>query len=183
MIRTTDQTSLTGLYLLIAELLRKELDSELIGVLSQPEIEDVFVQLEPKCREYLSQDWTAAEYELAAVEFCDLFILADATCSPRAAAWLELGGELTAESIDSVVQHFISQWGIELPENYRHLAYDHLSLILYVYAVILEQNKDLAVEFYGSLLDPWIGNFAQALVKAQSPVYRTIGNLLISRIF
>ncbi len=178
MISTTEQTSLTGLYLLIAELLRKELDSELIGVLSQPEIEAVFVQIEPKCQDYLRQDWTAARYELAAVEFCDLFILAEATCSPRAAAWLEIGGELTAESIDAVVQHFISQWGIELPENYRHLAYDHLSLVLYLYTVILEQNKELADEYFVTLLDPWLSEFAKALSRADSPVYSAVGQML-----
>ncbi len=68
---------LAGLYLLFAELLHRELDQQLLDLLMPQDVLDVFLKVEPACADYLNKEWTDADLEQAAVEFCDLFIIAN----------------------------------------------------------------------------------------------------------
>ena len=114
------------------------------------------------------------------VDFCDLFIMPESTTAPRAAAWLELGGEVTAESVDAVVNEFLKEWKIQVPPSYQYLASDHIALILYVSAVIKQADPVQAEEFDQAIIDSWVPRFADALSKVESPVYRVAGVLLQS---
>ena len=169
-----------GLYLLFAELIHREIDAKLLDLLRQPEVLAGFTELEPSCADYLTREWSESDYENAAVDFCDLFIMPESGSAPRAAAWLEMGGELTAEAVDSVVNQFITEWKIEVPPSYQYLAYDHLSLIFYLAVVIAEQDEELAEEFEAAVLTPWIGRFGESLKSSSSPFYRALGVMLSS---
>lgn len=172
--------SLSGLYLLLAELIQRELDPQLRELLLQPEVFDVFVKIAPECRDYLTREWTASDYEEAAVDFCDLFVLPESGSAPRAAAWLDIGGDLTAEAVDTVVHQFLSEWKIEVPRNYQYLAYDHVSLMLYLYVVISEREEYLGSEFKNAVLSPWLPRFGESLKGAKSPIYRAISSILVT---
>ena len=167
-----------GLYLLFAELIHREIDTKLLDLLRQPEILAGFTEVEPSCADYLTKDWSESDYENAAVDFCDLFIMPESGSAPRAAAWLEMGGELTAEAVDAVVNQFITEWKVEVPPSYQYLAHDHLSLIFYLTVVIAEQDQTLADEFEAAVLSPWIGRFGESLASSSSPVYKALGVML-----
>lgn len=172
------QSPKAGLYLLFAELIHREIDSRLLELLRQPEVLAGFSGVEPACADYLNKDWSEADYEAAAVDFCDLFIMPDSGSAPRAAAWLETGGDLTAEAVDAVVNQFITEWKIEVPPSYQYLAYDHLSLIFYLVVVIAEQDQSLAEEFEAAVLTPWVGMFGESLATSSLPVYSALGVML-----
>jgi len=116
----------------------------------------LFCEIESACREYIQKDWSTDDYEAAAVDFCDLFIMPESTTAPRAAAWLELGGEVTAESVDAVVNEFLKEWEIQVPPSYQYLASDHIALILYVSAVIKQADPAQAEEFDQAIIDSWV---------------------------
>lgn len=170
---------LSGLYLLCAELLHREVDSNFLQVLRQNEVLEMFDNLEPGCEAYLQRDWSDADFEQAAVDFCDLFILSENDTAPRAAAWLDPGGELSPEAVDAVVGTFILEWKIEVPPSYQHLTHDHLALILYVAVVVREQDAGLADTFEESVLDPWLGKFGEVIAQCDFPIYRALGKVLI----
>ncbi len=173
-------SSKTGLYLLFGELIHREIDAKVLKLLRQPDVLAGFTEIEPECAQYLTKEWQESDFESAAVDFCDLFIMPESGSAPRAAAWLEMGGELTAEAVDAVVNQFISDWKIEVPPSYQYLAYDHLSLIFYIAVVIGQQDEALAEEFEAAVLTPWVGRFGESLTKSSSPFYRALGEMLAS---
>ena len=166
----------TGLHLLLAELLHLEIDSRLKEVLQDDAVLEVFQQLDDGCEEYLTSAWNDSNYEQAAVDFCTQFILKESKSVPRAAAWLE---ETHSKVIEDVVFEFIKQWKIEVPPSYQKLAYDHVSLLLYISAIIRNQDTALAKEFDEITLAPWITSFGKSLSSSPVPVYRAIGTILI----
>jgi TorA maturation chaperone TorD len=169
-----------GLTLLVGEVLSREIDASILQLVSQPDLLELLCEIEPACRDYIQKEWSADEFESAAVDFCDLFIMPESTTAPRAAAWLELGGEVTAESVDAVVREFLTEWKIKVPPAYKYLAYDHISLILYVSAVIRQTDSEQPEEFDQVTLDSWVSNFAASLAKVESPIYKAAGVLLQS---
>jgi TorA maturation chaperone TorD len=169
-----------GLTLLVGEVLSREIDASILQLVSQPDLLELLCEIEPACRDYIQKEWSADEFESAAVEFCDLFIMPESTTAPRAAAWLELGCEVTADSVDAVVREFLTEWKIQVPPAYQYLAYDHISLILYVSAVILQAHSDQSEEFDEITLDSWVPSFAASLAKVESPLYKAAGVLLQS---
>ncbi len=171
-------SSKTGLYLLFAELIHREVNPQLLELLRQPEVLKGFTEIDPACADYFSKEWSESDFENAAVDFCDLFILPESGSAPRAAAWLEIGGDLTAEVVDSVVTKFITEWKIHVPPSYQHLAYDHLSLIFYICVVIAEKDEALAAEFEAAVLTPWAGKFGDSLAQSSSPLYRSLGIMI-----
>lgn len=173
-------SSKSGLYLLFAELFHRELDPQLLKLLRQPEVLEGLVDAEPSCEEYIQRSWSAADYEEASVDFCDLFIMPESSSAPRAAAWLDIGGELTAEAVDAVIVQFVTEWKIEVPPTYKYLAYDHISLIFYLAAVIDQQDPALAAEFEEAVLYPWVGAFGASLEQSKYPLYRALGVILVS---
>jgi len=170
--------SVIGLHMLLAELLHREMEPQLRQLLIQPEVLEVFAQIDPACREYLTRDWSEADYEQVAVDYCELFILPESSAAPRAAAWLPIGGAITAEAVDAVVTGFLSEWEIQVPPSYQYLAYDHVSLILYVSAVIRQADSEQVDEFEEIALRSWIGQFGLALSGAKNPLYKAVGVLL-----
>lgn len=169
-----------GLQLLLAELLHREIDESLLALLRQPEVSAVFTDAEPLCADYIHRDWSAADYEQAAVDFCELFIMPETSCAARAAAWLPIGGVITAETIDTVVHGFISTWKIEVPAGYQALTPDHASLLLYLAAVIRKSEPSQVDEFEAIALQSWLPIFGSELAKTKSPLYSVVGKLLVS---
>jgi len=164
-----------GLYLLLAEILHLEINPRMRELLLQKEVVSTLQRLDEECEEYLSKEWDNSDYEEAATAFCSQFILAESESIPRAAAWLD-----TAQTkiIEDVVFQFITQWEIEVPPTYQKLAYDHLSLLLYISSLIRNQDSDLAKEFDDVTLSPWLSHFGASLASSSIPVYRAIGKIL-----
>jgi TorA maturation chaperone TorD len=172
--------SIIGLQLLLAELLHREIDSSLLTLLRQPEVSAVFSDAEPLCAEYIHREWSEDDFEQAAVDFCDLFIMPETSCAARAAAWLSIGGVITAETVDALVHGFVSTWNIEVPVNYQALTSDHASLLLYLSAVIRQAEPDQVAEFDAIALNSWLPAFGSELAKTRSPLYSVIGQLLVN---
>ncbi|MFT5906504.1 MAG: TorA maturation chaperone TorD [Cryomorphaceae bacterium] len=172
--------SIIGLQLLLAELLHREIDESLLALLRQPEVSSVFTAAAPLCADYIHKDWSAADYEQAAVDFCGLFLMPETACAARAAAWLPIGGVITAETIDTLVYGFVSTWSIEVPANYQTLTSDHASLLLYLSAVIRQSEPSQVDEFEAIALRSWLPVFGSELSQTTSPLYSVIGQLLVS---
>lgn len=170
-------SELDGLYLFLAELFHRELDEKMLGMLRQEDVLGVLSSLDAECEEYVTRSWGAAEYEEAAVQFCDYFIL-ESDSAPRAAAWLAPGGEVTPEAVDAVMHEYLEQWAMELPPTYSRLAYDHLSLIFYVIVVVRGQDEEQAEALESTILKPWVARFGKVLSGKENPLYRSVGKLL-----
>lgn len=140
----------------------------------------VFTDAEPLCDDYIHKDWSDDDYEQAAVDFCGLFLMPETACAARAAAWLPIGGVITAETIDTLVHGFVSTWNIEVPASYQTLTPDHASLLLYLAAVIRKSEPSQVDEFEAIALRSWLPAFGSELAQTSSPLYSVIGQLLVS---
>ncbi len=172
--------SIIRLQLLLAELLHREIDESLLALLRQPEVSAVFTAADPLCADYIHKDWSDADYEEAAVDFCDLFLMPETACAARAAAWLPIGGAISAETIDTLVHGFVSTWKIEVPASYQTLTPDHASLLLYLSAVIRQSEPSQVDEFESIALHSWLPALGSELAQTTSPLYSVIGQLLVS---
>lgn len=171
--------SIIGLQLLVAELLHRELDESLLKLLRQPQVLAFFTEAEPECADYISREWSKDHFEQAAVDFCDLFIMPETACAPRAAAWLSIGGSVTTEAVDSLVNGFVTGWNIEVPASYLALPPDHASLLLYLSAIIRQAEPDQVDQFEAITLHSWLPEFGAELAQTRSPIYKVIGQLLV----
>ena len=171
----SDLTSEIGIYLLVAELLHLEIDKRLHSVLTESDTLALFQKLDSECSAYLSGLLNPNGFEQAAVDFCDQFILPESKSVPRAAGWMDMEQTML---IDKVVSQFLNEWKIELPESYRHLAFDHISLILYVSSVIRQEDAAQAAEFDAATLFPWVTRLGDSLVSSPVSVYRALGEIL-----
>lgn len=153
-------------------LLAKEVNPELLTILRIPGTTKALTRIEPSCSEILGKDWTDQDFEEAAVEYCRLFILNPAVPA-RAAAYFP---EENAQEIGSRIQFMIDNGFIDLPENYRSLAPDHIALLLIIHSSLA---GDDARQFHADNLAPWSDRFADALEQsAQHPLYRLAGKLV-----
>ena len=177
----SESRAIIGLYLLFARLLNEELNPELRNILLQPEVLSALAKAEPTVREYLSV--ADFDYEQAAVDFCDTFILPEKSIQPRAAAWPAEGESVSPDGIHAVVDAFLETESIELPLPYKKLPFDHASVLFFLAANLRERNSDQAAAFEDATLRPWLDVFSNALSNsAVNPLYRSLGILLLLRI-
>ncbi|MDF1756255.1 MAG: molecular chaperone TorD family protein [Verrucomicrobiales bacterium] len=170
--------AIVGLYHLFANLLSEELNPHMRDILIQNEVLAVLSKAEPEVEKYLSGDWGPTEYEEAAVDFCDTFILPDSAIAPRAVAWLGENDFASAEGIHSVVEAFLKQGQITIPPSFAQLPYDHASLLFYMAATLRQIESEQAADFEQATLGSWINPFGRALQKAENPLYRALGHLI-----
>ncbi len=176
---TSEETgAIVGLYQLFAHLLSEEVNPKLREVLIQPEVLAVLVKAEPAVEDYLLQDWGDSEYEAAAVDFCDTFILPDSAIAPRAVAWLGEEDFASAEGIHSVVEAFIEQGIIKVPANFEQLPPDHASLLFFMAATLRQLDSKQVADFEQATLGSWIHPFGRALQANSNPLYRALGVLI-----
>ena len=174
-LKKSDSADEIGVYLLAAELLHLEIDSRLKTVLTESNTLAALQELDSECHAYLSKEWSDNCYEQAAVHYCSQFILNESESVPRAAGWMGLEDTMV---IDKVVSKFITEWKIEVPPSYKQLAFDHISLVLYVSSVIRQQDPELAEEFDAAALYSWCGKLGNSLRESPVPVYRALGKIL-----
>ncbi len=154
---------------LAASLLAHEIDVSILASLQQPETAAILTQIEPSARELLERDWTAEDFETAAVEFCRLFIL-NPDAPARAAAYED------KKSLDVAgrIQFMLDSGFLELPATYQTLAPDHVALLLLVYSSL---NDEDAIQFKADNL-AWLPRFSERLETESRHVFY----LLASRI-
>lgn len=170
--------AVVGLYLLFARLLNEEMNPALREILIQPAVLEILSMAEPEVVEYLRGDWTDADYESAAVDFCNTFILPERCNQPRAAAWLAGGDSISAEGIHSVVKSFVEQLEISIPEEFVGLPFDHASVLFFLSAMLRETENPQGAEFEELALGSWIHLFGKAIQSSESPLYQALGRLI-----
>ncbi|MDF1811713.1 MAG: molecular chaperone TorD family protein [Verrucomicrobiales bacterium] len=175
-----ENEAVISLYLLISRLLNEELSPELREILIQPEVLDFLSRPEPEVRDYLMREWDDADYEQAAVDFCDTFILPDQSITPRAVAWLNEGDAVNADGIHAVVDTILREKHLSLPDGIDPLPYDHASVLFFVAANLRQINDTQAGEFEKATLGSWIPAFGRALQKSSHCFYRAIGSIVAS---
>jgi len=155
---------------LAASLLAHEIDASILASLQQPETAGVLKTIEPSSRELLEQEWTAEDFENAAVEFCRLFI-SGPVCPARAAAY-EKKDEL---EVAGRIQFMLDSGFLELPATYQTLAPDHVALLLLVYSSL--EGED-AMQFKEENLG-WLPDFSKCLEEeAGHPFYLLAARIL-----
>jgi TorA maturation chaperone TorD len=169
---------------LVARLFIEELDEEARDALRHPDIMAVLDSLEPGVRDYLdSGEWTKAQWDLCAADFCHLFLTNKET-APFASAWMGdepsvYGAELTA---------LIDQWceRLELSINggpWGNVPKDHVAVLTGLVAHSLHKTgpaaQALAEDILSRGLRPWIHRFIAAVSAAtQNPLYKAAVQLL-----
>jgi len=171
----SEDTQQIGIYLLAAELLHLEIDQRLHTVLTESATLELLQQLDPECGSYLASINSPQGFEQAAVHFCSQFILPESESVPRAAGWMDMEQTML---VDKIVTQFLEQWAIQLPDSYRELAFDHISLILYVSAVIRQEDPEQAEEFDKAVLNPWVTRLGDSLEGSSVAIYRALGSIL-----
>jgi len=155
---------------LAASLLAHEIDASVLASLQQPETAVILKQIEPSAGEHLGKEWSADDFEEAAVEFCRLFIL-QPTAPARAAAYEEKGSLEVAGRI----QFMLDSGFLELPERFQTLAPDHVALLLLVYSSL--EGAD-ALQFKKDNL-AWLSQFSERLEsESRHPLYLLAAKIL-----
>lgn len=155
---------------LAATLLAHEIDASVLASLQQPETAAILKQIEPTSADLLEKEWTAEDYEEAAVEFCRLFILQPAAPA-RAAAYEEKGSLEVAGRIQFMLDSDL----LELPERFQTLAPDHIALLLLVVSSL--EGSD-ALQFKKDNL-AWMPQFSERLEgESRHPFYALAAKIL-----
>lgn len=155
---------------LAASILVREVDATLLASLQEPATAAVLKQIEPAAGELLERDWTEADFDDAAVEYCRLFILTPAAPA-RAVAYDETKGNEVAGRI----QFMLDSGFLELPEHFATLTPDHVALLLLVASSL---SGDDYIQFRKDNLF-WLGEFTEKLGKASShPIYQLVGKIV-----
>ena len=175
---TEDTEAIVGAYLLFARLLNEEMNRDFREVLLQPPVLEILSKADENVVGYLERGWDDHDFEKASADFCDTFILPSRSFQPRAAAWLEEGDQVTPDGIHSVVDSFLREKKITLPQEFAALPYDHAS-VLFLVAAALRKNRDpQAAEFEQAVLGSWVGSFGSTLQSCSNPLYRALGFLI-----
>lgn len=155
---------------LAASLLAHEIDASVLASLQQPETATILKQIEPSVSELLEREWTAGDFEDAAVEFCRLFILNPA--APARATAYEAKDSL---EVAGRIQFMLDSGFLELPERFQALAPDHIALLLLVYSSLGGED---AIQFKGDNLK-WLSEFSEKLEsESRHPLYLLASKIL-----
>ena len=171
---TTTADSLAPVAQLLAELLSREIDEDLLALLRADGVKDILAAGDSDLAASLEKPWTKADFEAHAVEFCRLFIY-PAVVPARPEHWLKT---------QSGEQFSIRRWFAEedLPELAPHLAElpdTHVAKIFAVRAGVSGASEEWVQEYEGEMVEPWVGALAGALrEKSEVAVYRAAGVIL-----
>ncbi len=181
--RSPDSAAHAGLLRFLSRVLLRELDEDLVRVLRQSEVREILVKADPTITRFLESEWSPADREEAAVEYCRLFIV-PGTCLPVASAWLARTGDGKAAAPDNavagVIGKLIESLELSLSADLKRLPPDHISVALEIAAWLeLEAGAADAREFQSAVLRFLAAPFALRLGQvAEHPVYRAAGRLL-----
>ncbi|MDF1657546.1 MAG: hypothetical protein P1U58_08030 [Verrucomicrobiales bacterium] len=159
---------------LLAELLSREVDDELLSLLQADGVKEVLAAGDPELAACLEKTWTKTDFEAHAVEFCRLFIY-PAVAPARPEHWLKT---------QSGEQFSIRRWFAEedLPELAPHLAElpdTHVAKILAVRAGVSGAPEEWVTQYEAEMISPWVEAFSAALQgKSEMALYRGLGVVL-----
>lgn len=126
--------------------------------------------------------WTPQLGEDTAVDYCRLFIV-PGVCVPIAAAFL--GGRKKKdaaeqeEDLAALVLVLLKELALELPPRLAELPPDHLSVLLEIWAWLLEQDEpEQAQHFEEAFIRGWVPKFVEKLtLEAEHPIYQGLARL------
>lgn len=163
-----------GLSRLFSRFFLRELDGDFLAFLRQPGIREVLASQVGEASALLAEWWTEAHWEDAAVEYCRLFVV-PGLCPPLASAAGESRPRAKDEegAIASRVVVLLNAGGLQLPPELAVLPPDHLSVLLEIYAWVLESGDPAgAADFRELFLQSWVHPFAESLVaNSNHPIY------------
>lgn len=173
----SDLEATAGFLRLVARLLSRPIDAELLKLLKTPEVAELLTLANPWAKLELGRNWEAAEYENAGQEFGRLFSH-PASCSLLASGWKEAADvePAIAELAIAVAGELGFEWSPEL----RDLPGDHLARLLETEAWLLLNDQEAAADdFRAAALESWCPAFCERLQEvADSPIYRAAARLL-----
>jgi len=166
---------MSAVYALLAGLLSREIDQNLLELLRVPPVKELLFQVEPEIAALFNEPWTPARQEAYAVEFCRLFIY-PGVCHPHADAWVEGA----ADNQFSIHRWFESEsQDIGLPVQFAELSATHVAKILIVRAGLRGVSPEKIEAFELEMIRPWCGKFAAHLSSvAGTPIYRAVAAIL-----
>jgi TorA maturation chaperone TorD len=171
--RAADSASEAAAMTFLARLFASEIDAELLAALRVPGLKAGLAAFDPGVEAALDADWGPKEYEEAATEFCELFVLPNGV-APIASAWLPGDDPNRAAALASVTHALREQGGLELPVSLARLPQDHVSVVLALGSWMLSevearQDSETLLE---AVFLPWAPRFARALEeRSRHPIY------------
>ncbi len=176
-------TELSSLYRLIGQCLISELDAPAIEMLRSTQIASVLEKLEPDFEAYVKRDWTAKDFEDAAVEYCGLFVLPGGA-PLRASSWI--AGSEVEHTLVAGVEHVLMSFELSIDQlAVGNLSKDNIGLLLFLAAHLFEvdasEQSRFGHDFVTNFVLPWAPVFSEALLaKSHNPVYRAMSLLLVA---
>jgi len=174
-------TDLSSLYRLIGQCLISELDTPAIEMLRSAQISSVLGTLEPDFVAYVKRDWTAKDFEDAAVEYCGLFVLPGGA-PLRASSWI--AGTEVEHTLVAGVEQVLMSFELSIDQlAVGNLSKDNIGLLLllaaYLFEVDASEKSRFGHDFVSNFVLPWAPAFSEALLaKTTNPVYRAMSLLL-----
>lgn len=138
-------------------------------------------KLEPGCADYLAaKAWKAGDLDLAAADFCELFLLPGGV-SAQASRWLGEDPMESARLIDLRVGQIAAGLDLSFTRQEPIPPDDHLGVLLTLIATVLDDRADAVAAALGrELLSPWVPTFGQELLnRTKNPMYRAAARLLV----
>lgn len=169
------EDALAPVYALLAELLSREIDQQLLDLLRLDGVKDVLAGVAPKAAASLDSSWNKADFEKHAVEFCRLFIH-PAECLPLAGKWT---GKADDETF-SVRRWFEDDLpDSEMPKHLAELSDTHVAKIFAIRAGMTEVATEVVSQYEEEMIHPWRNAFAKSLSdSAKLPIYRAVAEIL-----
>lgn len=167
------------IYQLLGTLLLEEIGPDMLTTLRSSDIAPVLEAISPGCQAWLAGEWSEADFDEAAADYCQLFLLNDSV-SPWAGAWLGADPGIDRARWLAHAEAAFTECG-RLPETeHGHAAPpDHLGLLLYLLAGLEEADSEQAPQYAKLLLGDWVVQLGQQIAsRAPNPLYRALGRLL-----
>ena len=165
---------------LLARLVLKEVDAELLEVLRAPDLVEALDQAVPGTRAFLAREFGPEEFDDCAADFATLFLLPGGA-TPYAASYFEGDAGAARAQLANRVAEALDVLQIE-PRDFGlgNVPMDHAGMLLALWAVAIDRATGTTLpERVQALLEPWLGTFAQAIVKtAKTPIYQATGEVL-----
>lgn len=165
---------------LCARLLAEEVDAPLLRALADPRMREAMAPLDVAfiAGELLAQGEARALEELAA-EYCHLFVLPGAPCTPYQSAFT--GAAMLGARHADRVEEVAALHGLAITRPARVATSDHIAVQLALLAAALGRGRagELAVaDVLEQLLLPWAPAYFEALAgAARLPTWRAVARL------
>ena len=116
--------------------------------------------------------------EMAASEFCSLFVLPEGV-SPRAASFMQGDVNTAGASISLAAKNAMQELALEkVADDFGFLPEDHVALLLSVAEAALAKGH---VDIANALVEPWRKDFSERLLALNpSPLYKACANILLA---